>query len=754
MKKRKILALLLALLLCVTPLGTAPLQIRADEGETGETAGAADDDELLGIESQDPIVFTFETVAENSRLALGLDKKEGVLQIRDKQTGAVWQSSSDGYNADETASGLVRNNMGSQLIAKYIDRAGNITAVNSRTECVRNGKMTVESIDNGVRITYHFNKPGFVIPVEYTLTEDAFQASVLTSRIQEEKDSYRMYSVTLLPYFGAGSSEDEGYMFVPDGSGALIRFNNGQQRMGEYSQDLYGRDGAIALKAQGPVTQNALLPVFGVKRGENGFAAIITEGEARARLNAHVSGVTDSYNAVSTEFLYRNYDSVVLKEKNWDSKSVKVFEETPAGCDSFTVRYCFLDEGAGGYTGMALRYQRYLVEEKGVGTDQTYDTPPFYLELFGSLKKTKYLLGIPYTATIPLTTYADAAEIVKALKAGGVEETVLNYDTWSSNSTDKNVPTSLALSGKLGGKKAFSAMADVLSANGAALFCDLNLTDITVSRLGCNKKWDGSKALQKTPAMQYSFLPNTYDPDPNAPVTFLLMPSKMQQAANTAARNLKKLPVTGLSANSLSQKLYSDFNKQKIDRTETERLWAEALATLRAEKGALMTSAANAYAFPASTVITDPPVDSSRFFIEDETVPFYQIALHGVLPMSIPSINFYSDSRECLLKAIETGVGIKYIWTARNAEEFVETSYAYLNNTDYRMWIDDAVAQQKELSSALDGLGNQRIVGHASLQDGVTRTVYEDGTVVYVNYNDSAVTAEGHVVEAKGYTVV
>ena len=42
MKKRKILALLLALLLCVTPLGTAPLQIRADEGETGETAGAAE----------------------------------------------------------------------------------------------------------------------------------------------------------------------------------------------------------------------------------------------------------------------------------------------------------------------------------------------------------------------------------------------------------------------------------------------------------------------------------------------------------------------------------------------------------------------------------------------------------------------------------------------------------------------------------------------------------------------------------------
>ncbi len=122
--------------------------------------------------------------------------------------------------------------------------------------------------------------------MEYTLTEDAFQASVLTSRIQEEKDSYRMYSVTLLPYFGAGSSEDEGYMFVPDGSGALIRFNNGQQRMGEYSQGPLRPGRRHRAESTGPVTQNALLPVFGVKRGENGFAAIITEGEARARLNA------------------------------------------------------------------------------------------------------------------------------------------------------------------------------------------------------------------------------------------------------------------------------------------------------------------------------------------------------------------------------------------------------------------------------------------------------------------------------------
>ncbi len=84
-----------------------------------------------------------------------------MLQIRDKQTGAVWQSSKRLQCRRRRRAAWYGIIVGSQLIAKYIDRAGNITAVNSRTECVRNGKMTVESIDNGVRITYHFNKPGF-----------------------------------------------------------------------------------------------------------------------------------------------------------------------------------------------------------------------------------------------------------------------------------------------------------------------------------------------------------------------------------------------------------------------------------------------------------------------------------------------------------------------------------------------------------------------------------------------------------------
>ncbi len=74
-------------------------------------------------------------------------------------------------------------------------------------------------------------------------------------------------------------------------------------------------------------------------------------------------------------------------------------------------------------------------------------------------------------------------------------------------------------------------------------------------------------------------------------------------------------------------------------------------------------------------------------------MPLSRIALHGVLPMSFKSINFYSDSR-MPAESDRNRRGDRTHLGSRNAES-LSKRLAYLNNTDYRMWIDDAVAQQK-----------------------------------------------------------
>ena len=54
-----------------------------------------------------------------------------------------------------------------------------------------------------------------------------------------------LFSITPLPMFGAGSTDDEGFLFVPEGGGAKINFNNGKLAQASYESKVYGRDMAI-----------------------------------------------------------------------------------------------------------------------------------------------------------------------------------------------------------------------------------------------------------------------------------------------------------------------------------------------------------------------------------------------------------------------------------------------------------------------------------------------------------------------------
>ena len=60
-----------------------------------------------------------------------------------------------------------------------------------------------------------------------------------------------------------------------------------------------------------------------------------------------------------------------------------------------------------------------------------------------------------------------------------------------------------------------------------------------------------------------------------------------------------------------------------------------------------------------------------------------------------------------------------------------------------------------EWQKAYKGLENQAMIAHGKVADRVYRTEYEDGTVFYVNYNDSDVTLpDGSLLAARDYRKV
>ena len=60
--------------------------------------------------------------------------------------------------------------------------------------------------------------------LEYTLSEDGLVVSLPANGIRFDETLYKLQNITLLPYMGAGTYTNDGYTFIPDGSGALMDY--------------------------------------------------------------------------------------------------------------------------------------------------------------------------------------------------------------------------------------------------------------------------------------------------------------------------------------------------------------------------------------------------------------------------------------------------------------------------------------------------------------------------------------------------
>ena len=72
------------------------------------------------------------------------------------------------------------------------------------------------------------------------------------------------------------------------------------------------------------------------------------------------------------------------------------------------------------------------------------------------------------------------------------------------------------------------------------------------------------------------------------------------------------------------------------------------------------------------------------------------------------------------------------------------TGFSQRHNRDF------AIAAANKIQKALTGLNNKAIVSH-SFAGNVAVTAYEDGTKIYVNYNNTDVTVDNITVKARDF---
>jgi hypothetical protein len=696
----------------------------------------------------------FRSAARSAELELFANEKTGFLAVRTLADGALRYSSPLDWEDDGIASGFVRNSLPSLLSIRAKDRNSQQYPINSYVNSVQRSGLSLEPIASGVRLVHYFRREGITIPVDVTVEGSELVLSVPLGEIEEEGDemSLSLLSFTLAPYFGAAGRSERGYIFVPDGSGAIIRFSN-RNSSAVYQQYVYGRDPAFAPVMRRSVSETASLPVFGISAEDRGFFAIIEEGAARALIGAEAAYQRTGYNAASASCIVRDFDNVTVRERTGTPRDIPIFEKGNFARERFSVRYIFLSGKDNGYVGMAQAYRRYLQDRGRFTKARDASEPALFLDFLGAGPKVKPVAGIPMKTTVAYTSFASARSAIEELRARKVDSFVVKYEGWTAGGMMGRYPSTPKAEASLGGERGFRRLAEWLGSSGIPFFPTVDFVNLYEPDLGHLVELAANRAVNHAPARIQEHRLSTFDAWADSEVSWTLRaPVVKKNVERFAAMWEGKAAGSGIAPDSLGNLPCSDFG---LNGDGTSRV--AAAATLESLLGKLdgrgmALSRPCDYALGRADYVFDLPTGSSRFDVEDEAVPFYQILLRGYVPFSNLPGNRDLGKEKYELALLETGACPSYLWAASNADDVRDTRLEYFMNVAAEDWIDEAAELYAEVAPLLRKISGKAIVAHEIMGDGLRRTTFEGGFQIVVNYSGRAArTDDGREVAPLSY---
>ena len=590
----------------------------------------------------------------------------------------------------------------------------------------------------------------FNVTVEYSL-----EGKDLLVRVPYEKIRYRaafpITYVTLLPMFGAAGTDEKGYMFIPEGGGALIAFNNGKLSQNSYYANMYGWDYGSERTEVVSETKNTF-PVFGMIKDGASFLCMMEGAPSYGGVQADISLRYNSYNWICAKYNVLHSDRYNVSAKT--ARLVYMFEkELPQ--DTIVQRYRFLDTDS--YVDLAQAYGDYLRQRYPELTARTAgEELPVSVELVGAIDKKVVKFGLPVNAVIPTTTFQQAKDIIGDLQSSGVQNMSVRMTGWSNGGVDQKVLTRVKPIGSLGGAKGMQSLIQSAKSGGVPLYFDGVTCFAYNSGLlnGFIPFRDAARFTTREQIGIYPYSPIFYQQDEFYDPFYLVRPAFAQRMANNLMEALNKADAHGVAFRDIGYLLSGDYDQK--DTTTREQVKQMHVDTLRAahEKGqAVMIKEGYDYAMPYADLITDMDLNGIEYSIIDQMVPFYQIAIHGAVEYTGMSINLSDDWQTELLRCAEYGAGLNFTFMAEDGKILQDTLHSDLYGAGYEAWRGNAAALINEYQQAMRGLGNQRITGHEALSENVRVTEYENGARVYVNYGAQDYQAEGVTVPARSYQV-
>lgn len=695
---------------------------------------------LGDLESATGIVPQYISRATLDRVLASLDD-EGVKFVEKK-----YVESEVGDDYLELLSGAMKGASQIRKLNRYFEEAG-FTEEDYITEMENSG------VEGAVPIS-------FVIPLEYRLNGDAVDVSIPMSAVQENGGG-SIFRIQLLRYFGAAGTEENGYMLVPNGSGSIINFNNGKTTSENYSEYVYGIDKLAAEYTVRENTEDVKLALYGIFRDHSSILATIEDGASFANISASVAGKIHSYNYVYSSFVLRGNDKLSMFGTTGNEADIPIVEKNFYDAN-LTVKYTMLTADNPGYAGAANYYRQRLVDE-GVlkAKENATDDIKFYYDVLGGVMMNKFFLGTRYEGMYAMTTFDQAADISADLAANGISNQVMNFQGWMNRGYYHDVVDKIKVPHALGGKGDLKKLNDTVAQNGGTLYADVAFQKVTeiskrYSEGNESSRYYGGGYIASFGLVNPATLRQTSGLGWSENIYYLISPKFLGRYVDQFTAKIGKYNVDGISLRDLGNTLHSDKKRTNIiTREEALDVVKASLGQLEATNKKIMVNDGNDYAFAYADDIINAPVSDNDYYIVDETVPFYEMLIHGYIDYSGAVINLSDtyDKSDIVLGLVEAGASPHFMFTYQSSSEIKDTGLNRFYSTNYDNWRDDAIGIYSAVNDALGAVSNACITNHEILENDVRVITYDNGVKIYINKGTSDQKVDGVEVPAKSYRI-
>lgn len=674
--------------------------------------------------------YTF--AASSGLVELYFDTRTTSVAVYDTSAQFVWSALPE-YSNDKSA-----------IVNLKLSNSDEIYYLNSQDNSVAYSSYSTEFTPNTIKVTYYMSDNAqtvskavsaldkgevyAIVPVVYTLEDGNLTVSIDSAELFIS-DGFVLESLSVLPYFGAVSysaeaqaveqnetttdimlpSENEteeenlqekdltqDFILVPDGCGAVMYTAMQDTSTQSLEFDVYGNENNTEQK-------NAVVGAYGIKKGNAAFVAVIEQGEALAVIKANRDTAnTDKVNNVYADFSVN---------PSLETTSRLYYSNRFDG--EFSVRYRFMSGSEANYISMAASCREALIRNgtlssKSVSSDEL----SLNISLVGSADG---------SSSKKTTDFEGAQDILSVFKAKGVNSVNLIFNAIFSGGFNQKKASDAKILKTLGGNNGFEKLCEYAKRQRFNVYAGVNI--LTAADLSASEKAKGLDGNR----ISYTLSSPLGDTVGKGEYTLdVLAADKIEKNIIDLMNSTKNLDFAGFCINDAANLLYGDSS---IDSTHIQSLLSENVSALSTQNK-LMLSGANFYALKSASMLVDVPFYSQYAPTQAyKAVPFVPAILHSTVEYSGNAANTRSVPKLEMLKCIEYGA-VPYFMLVYDSS----SPFYYANSINEI--VDFALRANKELSD----LTNARIESHYAAEDGLFCTSYDNGAVVYVNYNNYSVT--------------